>query len=602
VAMKQLSTKLATTSLNGVVRTVARAYKAYAISAWREHVVATVALRELSSQSVVARKEGMLKGATFVHWQSFVAESRLWQRARVHARNSMVQRNRLYQGLALNSWRETVTGQLVLGELESLAGHRAQIAQRMAGTKARHTKNTVLRQGFGVWHEGHSLERARRHRGAQLERTLWWVLCMWGRDQLRQGFAGWKVYMLQVQGHSQRAAAQHSMQGHSDIVQHTTMLETRLAALRVSLEGARRVQARMSGRVAASLVAGHFRIWLDAMVISARQNQLASVAWLLQERTRVARGFEMWRGNAALGAKLRRAIATERHMFEGQLDIMQAELDAANSGLDNVRPQLERARQRAYVHLLAERMGAHVQAWLSTTKAWAFEHWKCMVQVAETLRDLQETIHQSQEVLRQIVQNPVIVKQLQEGSHTLQQGSQQGSQQGYAEVEWFKQLARESIEHSKGANQRPRSQQPSTEDAEEATFLQAVSTCAAEQRHFVANAHSRAEASFDFLSNAKNVAILQQVHSRRMAEHKALLAKDRSRRAGQRSQNTASSLAVSQVLDQAWKSEYLANPKLEAPAHLEEALISAQKHQTQIGSLEAKCQLEKWMTAHLFST
>ena len=87
-----------------------------------------------------------------------------------------------------------------------------------------------------------------------------------------------------------------------------------------------------------------------------------------------------------------------------------------------------------------------------------------------------------------------------------------------------------------------------------------------------------------------------------MAEHKALLAKDRSRRAGQRSQNTASSLAVSQVLDQAWKSEYLANPKLEAPAHLEEALISAQKHQTQIGSLEAKCQLEKWMTAHLFST
>ena len=97
-----------------------------------------------------------------------------------------------------------------------------------------------------------------------------------------------------------------------------------------------------------------------------------------------------------------------------------------------------------------------------------------------------------------------------------------------------------------------------------------------------------AESSQEFLASSENTTRLQQIHSQRVAQHKALSAKERAQPKPQESPE------VGVVVEQAWQSDVLAAAG-SSPAGLEGAVTEVHTHQTTLASFEARKELERWL-------
>jgi len=289
----------------------------------------------------------------------------------------------------------------------------------------------------------------------------------------------------------------------------------------------------------------------------------------------------------------------------GSLKQLRHELEAANQGLENVRPQLARAKHVARLHLLMERIGSHIHAWYSHAYSWTFTHWKCMTSVGEMMRGLKQTIQQSQIVLKQITSNPNIMRQLQSV------GPMHPQEEPSIENDWmenFKILTQATIQavttrSSPARNKRAlqattNMPQHDLTNTEEEEFRAMAKKCANDQRSFVVQAKAHAKLSVDFLKDPKNLAVVQEVYSEMIEEHKTAISKERKSGEWRKARQ---SKEVAAVAEQAWCSDLLSNPNdsLVSPS-IGEAANEVREHQTTVSSYEARAQLERFLTKQLF--
>jgi len=105
------------------------------LSAWREHVVAVVAMREIKHGGAIIDSQASQFRA--VH--------------RLHVASALRHRNKTRLLRSFTTWKESITGQLLVEEMENLALYRERVGAMLMTAMDRHRKIFSLQRNFQEW-------------------------------------------------------------------------------------------------------------------------------------------------------------------------------------------------------------------------------------------------------------------------------------------------------------------------------------------------------------------------------------------------------------------------------------------------------------------